>query len=138
MPNYKCGADYIERNLSVIEAPFYEDFDVCAFFDGDSDRIIIKNKNIGSIFDGNYFMMLYVQTLKNIQEKLKDSGLEILFGAVGIEFMNLGLIAELKKNGIKYIRADVGIQNVFETATKQGQIIVFFETNGHGGIYFDE
>jgi phosphomannomutase len=51
----------------------YVGYDEIIFFDGDSDRIIIKMASNDQCFDGNYFLMLYIKTFVKIMKELKDS-----------------------------------------------------------------
>lgn len=58
--------------------------------------------------------------------------------AVGTVVTNMGVKMELKKQGINLITTNVGTSNLYKQAMGLKGWTVFFEPNGHGGIYVDE
>ena len=122
-PNKECGAEHAHKNWKdILEKQYYEEFDLCFFFDGDSDRVICKIRGCSHPFDGNSFLAMYVKTLLKIQEKLKSLAEveeRFIIHAVGNIVTNEGVFNSMKKNKIASSRADVGIQNLYEKAMKK-------------------
>lgn len=134
--NKKCGADYIlsnnampqHINENLIKNP------KCAALDGDADRLIYFTSNANNlrvlngdrmaVFLGNYFYTL-VSDQKNIS-----------VGVVMSHYSNSASINVLNDK-ICVVTANTGVKN-FIKKSRQYDIGIFFEPNGHGSVTFSE
>lgn len=55
--------------------------------------------------------------------------------AIGTFVTNLGVKVEVNKAGVEFYVTNIGTANLFRQALILQGISVFFEPNGHGGIY---
>lgn len=110
-------------------------------FDGDCDRIVAKYLMHNFRFheqpfliDGDDFNACFSLLLKDL---LKKSGVEQhLRGSVANIVSNAGLDQFLSSIGLHLERVPVGVKNLFNAA-KNHDVCCYFESNGHGCIYFD-
>lgn len=123
--NDGCGSTHPEqlsRLVSEIGA------DVGLAFDGDADRLIAVDEH-GNIVDGDKIMAICALDMKN-RRVLRDNM------AVGTIMSNMGMEMTLRRNGIQFIRTDVGDRYVLEAMLEHGYNLGG-EQSGHI-IFLDE
>ena len=89
--------------------------------DGDGDRVVMVDEN-GAIVDGDQLLYIIASARKK-EGRLKGP-------VVGTVMSNLGLEHALRRQGIEFVRANVGDRYVLETLRATGGIIGG-ETSGH-------
>jgi phosphoglucosamine mutase len=117
--NDKSGALHPER-LAEIVVERNADFGVA--FDGDADRAIFAD-DAGKIRDGDEIIYLWAQRLKQ-DGKLTGNAV------VTTVMSNFGFEAQLKKDGIELVRANVGDKYVLEQMLER-KAILGGEQSGH-------
>lgn len=131
--NEKCGADFIVTNNSIPEniTELPSKIARCASFDGDSDRLVyfttipifkILNGDKLAVFLANYFYSL-CSDIKNIS-----------IGVVLSHYSNSAAINALNDK-VCIVTANTGVKN-FIKKSRQYDIGIFFEPNGHGSVTF--
>jgi phosphoglucosamine mutase len=128
--NEKCGSTYPYKIKSAVKK---HKAHVGISFDGDADRIIMCDEN-GKIIDGDQIIAMLARRWK-LKKILKG-------GVIGTLMSNYGLEKFLKKENIKFFRANVGDRYVKEKMKKfdfnlggeqSGHIILGkFSTTGDG------
>lgn len=117
--NKKCGALYPKRlSKSVIK----NNADLGISFDGDSDRIILCDKN-GEILNGDKILAIAGSSMLK-QNKLKNKAI------VSTKMANIGLKYYLQQRGIKLYLTDVGDRYVMNEMKKK-DINLGGEQSGH-------
>lgn len=117
--NEGCGALYPEalaRGVKRYRA------DVGFAFDGDADRLMAVSKS-GRVFDGD--MIIYM-----LAKYLKSRGLLKSDTAVGTSHTNMAIERALEKEGIKFIRTDIGDKYVLRALNEKG-LSLGGEQSGH-------
>ena len=128
--NDKCGSTFPSKIRSLVKR---NRVDLGISLDGDSDRVILCDEK-GNIIDGDQIIAMLANRWK-IKKILKG-------GVIGTLMSNYGLQKYLKKQKIKFIRANVGDRYVKEKMQKNkfnlggeqsGHIILGkFATTGDG------
>jgi len=104
-------------------------------FDGDSDRIIACDEN-GNIIDGDMIIYILSKHLKSKNKLNKNI-------VIGTRHTNMGIEQNLRKEGIKLIRTDIGDKYVIAKMNelnaslggeKSGHIIMFDHMSTGDGI----
>lgn len=95
--NKNCGALYPEN---LIKRIFRYKADMGFAFDGDADRLIAVDEK-GNIIDGDMIICALAKYLKK-QGKLNSNT------AVGTSHTNMAIEEDLKREGIDFIRTDIG------------------------------
>jgi len=116
--NYKCGSTYpkkMQKNVKKHKAH------LGISLDGDADRVIMCDEK-GKIIDGDQIIAALAKRWKN-KKILKG-------GVIGTLMSNYGLEKFLKKEKIKFIRADVGDRYVKEKM-KKNKFNLGGEQSGH-------
>ncbi len=117
--NDKCGALYPENLKGRIKR--YK-ADIGFAFDGDSDRLIVVDEN-GNVVNGDVIISSLAKYYKSL-DKLKEDTV------VGTSHTNMGIEAELKENGIKLIRTDIGDKYVLAKLVEKN-LSLGGEQSGH-------
>ncbi len=117
--NHGCGSLHPERLCEKVKS---EKADVGLGFDGDADRLIAVDEN-GNIVDGDKIIVALARALKSRGELNKNL-------VVGTSMTNMGIEAELAKENIKLLRADVGDKYVASLMFSQG-LSLGGEQSGH-------
>lgn len=117
--NKKCGALY-PKNLSKLVRNNKADLGVS--FDGDSDRLIVCDKN-GQIINGDKILAIAASSMLK-QKKLKSKAV------VSTKMANIGLEDYLEERGIKLFLTDVGDRYVMKEM-KRRNINLGGEQSGH-------
>ena len=117
--NVKVGSTYPE---TLQQAVMQHRADLGIALDGDADRLLMVDHK-GEIVDGDELLFIIAMAHKKQQGK-ND------FGVVGTLMSNLGMETALKKEGLGFVRADVGDRYVMEELYKQGWTIGG-ESSGH-------
>jgi phosphoglucosamine mutase len=116
--NKDCGSTNPEKLMqSVLE----QRADVGLAFDGDGDRLIMVDER-GQLLDGDD--IVYV-----LAKEWQQSG-RLKGPVVGTSMTNLGLEQALQKQGIAFVRAQVGDRHVHQLLIDQGGILGG-EASGH-------
>ena len=128
--NDKCGSTFPSKIRNLVKR---NSVDIGISLDGDSDRVILCDEK-GKIIDGDQIIAMLAKRWK-IKKILKG-------GVIGTLMSNYGLQKFLKKQKIKFIRANVGDRYVKEKMQKNkfnlggeqsGHIILGkFATTGDG------
>lgn len=117
--NDKCGALYPE-NLKVRIKRYKAD--VGFAFDGDSDRLIVATEN-GEVINGDVIISSLAKYYKSLGKLKEDT-------VVGTSHTNMGIEADLKENGIKLIRTDIGDKYVLAKLVEK-DLSLGGEQSGH-------
>lgn len=117
--NDKCGALYPEN---LIKRVFRYKADMGFAFDGDSDRLIAVDEK-GGIVDGDKIICGLAKYFKKLGKLNKNT-------AVGTRHTNMAVEDELKKNGIDFIRTDIGDKYVLAKLREMG-LSIGGEQSGH-------
>ena len=117
--NVKVGSTYPETLQQTV---MQHRADLGIALDGDADRLLMVDHK-GEIVDGDELLFIIAMAHKKQQGK-ND------FGVVGTLMSNLGMETALKKEGLGFVRADVGDRYVMEELYKQGWTIGG-ESSGH-------
>ena len=91
-------------------------------FDGDADRVIFSDAR-GRLLEGDHALFLIAMHLRATEPRFNRV-------VVGTVMSNLGLEQALKKEGIGFLRADVGDKHVYRLMKKCGAILGG-EPSGH-------
>ncbi len=117
--NEKCGALYPEN---LIKRVFRYKADMGFAFDGDSDRIIAVDDK-GNIIDGDKIICVLAKYLKKQGRLTNDT-------VVGTSHTNMAIEEDLKSNGIKLIRTDIGDKYVLSKLLEKN-LSLGGEQSGH-------
>ncbi|XP_011501168.1 PREDICTED: phosphoacetylglucosamine mutase [Ceratosolen solmsi marchali] len=136
--NYMCGADYVkQKKISPLNIPI-NPYVKCVSIDGDADRIVyyyIDKYNQFHLLDGDRIAILVADYLK---ELLQQSHLNLQLGLVQTAYANgnstvyisdtLNIPVACVRTGVKYLHHKA----------LEFDIGVYFESNGHGTVVFNE
>lgn len=134
--NHLCGSDYVLSN-STLNYKLEKNTLGCSL-DGDADRIIYYFRNSDDklcILDGDYIAILYITFLiKHVKIDTK----QISVGYVFSPYTNKKIVSYMKTidNHIHCECAGVGVKKLI-AKSKQYDICVYFESNGHGSIVYN-
>ncbi len=117
--NENCGALYPENLKKRI---FRYKADMGFAFDGDADRVIGVDEK-GDIIDGDKIICGIAKYLKMAGKLNKDT-------VVGTSHTNMAIEEELKRNGIDFIRTDIGDKYVLSKLVEKG-LSLGGEQSGH-------
>lgn len=117
--NFQCGSTSVERLQAFV---LEKGLDIGFAFDGDADRCIAVDDK-GRIVDGDGILFVLGRYLKR-RGGLKD---DVLVTTV---MSNLGLYLALEREGISYLKTDVGDKYVSEAIVK-GDYSLGGEQSGH-------
>ncbi|KAI5188061.1 phosphoacetylglucosamine mutase, partial [Nematocida homosporus] len=143
--NEECGSDYIkskhERPAGVLSKEAEVEIKtsdglvsgktlICAF-DGDADRIVYLRPDTNEILDGDRLCVLFSSFLNHLLAITQET---LVLTSVVTDYSNGAAMEELKSQGDLKIAA-TGVKNMQKEACKH-PISVWFESNGHGTIFF--
>ncbi len=117
--NEKVGSTYPE---TLSEAVLQHRADLGIALDGDADRLLMVDHQ-GEVVDGDELLFIIAMTQK---KQLGNTN----FGVVGTLMSNLGMETALKKEGLGFVRANVGDRYVMEELHKQ-KWTIGGESSGH-------
>jgi phosphoglucosamine mutase len=117
--NDNCGALYPEN---LIKRVFRYKADMGFAFDGDADRLIAVDEK-GNIIDGD-------KIIWGLAKYFKKSGRLNSDTVVGTSHTNMAIEEDLKKDGIKLIRTDIGDKYVLAKLNEKG-LSLGGEQSGH-------
>ena len=117
--NNGCGSTHMEQLSERVKEG---SFDIGFAYDGDADRCLSTDDK-GHILTGDHLLYLVSKYLKK-KNNLKNNTV------VSTVMSNYGLYEALDKQGINYIRCDVGDKNVYLTL-KQNHLSFGGEESGH-------
>ena len=117
--NENCGALYPEN---LVKRVFRYKADMGFAFDGDSDRLIAVDEN-GKIIDGDMIIWGLAKYFKKIG-RLNDNTV------VGTSHTNMAIEEDLKREGIKLIRTDIGDKYVLAKLIEKN-LTLGGEQSGH-------
>lgn len=121
--NEDCGAVNTEMLSRAVK---YHKADVGFAFDGDADRIIAVDEN-GNEIDGDLLLYVFATHLKQSNKLNNDC-------VVGTVYTNMAIENELKKKGIRLLRAEVGDKFLTKTIV-DNQLSLGAEKSGHVVFY---
>ncbi|KAI5180162.1 phosphoacetylglucosamine mutase [Nematocida sp. AWRm80] len=145
--NEKCGSDYIKtkRELPagvtktkdsieiVTDRKVFSENKLICSFDGDADRIVYLSPESNKIIDGDRLCVLLTLFINHL---LTVVGSKIGITSVVTDYSNGAAMKKLQSISDLKI-AGTGVKNMQREASKH-TISVWFESNGHGTIYFSE
>lgn len=117
--NLNCGSTHIEDLAKKVKEG---DYDLGIAYDGDADRCLAVDEN-GNIISGDHIIYIFAKLLKENGELNKNI-------AVTTIMSNLGLYKALDREGIEYIKTQVGDKYVSEEIKNNGYS-VGGEQSGH-------
>lgn len=117
--NLNCGSTHIEDLAKKVKEG---DYDLGIAYDGDADRCFAVDEN-GNIISGDHIIYIFAKLLKENGELNKNI-------AVTTIMSNLGLYKALDREGIEYIKTQVGDKYVSEEIKNNGYS-VGGEQSGH-------
>lgn len=117
--NNQCGCTHMDTVKRLV---LENGADIGIAFDGDSDRVLVCDKN-GYIVDGD--MILYILAKYYIERDLLNPPI-----VVGTVLTNMGIENALKEHNIKLERTDVGDKYVIERMLKT-KAVLGAEQSGH-------
>ncbi|MBO5223148.1 MAG: phosphoglucosamine mutase [Clostridia bacterium] len=117
--NENCGSLYPQKLIARVNR--YK-ADVGFAFDGDADRLIAVDEN-GSVIDGD--MVLYILA-KHLKSKGELNGNTV----VGTSHTNMAIEEALKREGIGFLRTDIGDKYVLAKLVEQN-LSLGGEQSGH-------
>lgn len=117
--NEKAGSTHIEGLVDLVKN---SDLDVGFAYDGDADRCIAVDSN-GTVMDGDYILYICGTHFKNEGELYNNT-------IVTTVMSNIGLFKALDREGIKYVKTDVGDKYVAKEMVENGYVIGG-EQSGH-------
>lgn len=128
--NYKCGADYVEKELTFPTGmENIKEGDKCCSLDGDADRIVYFTKKDGKfvLLNGDKIAILMASFLSTITTaKIGIVQTAYANGAstryIREKLPNVDI--ECTSTGVKYLHS----------AAKKYDIGIYFEANGHGTV----
>ncbi|OWB86917.1 phosphoacetylglucosamine mutase activity protein [[Candida] boidinii] len=140
--NVDCGADFVKTNQklpsssSSSTSPFTPNQLYCSF-DGDADRIVFYyyNENTGfHLLDGDRIATLLASFISSLLENL-DTDLKL--GIVQTAYAN-GSSTNFIKDELKLPVSftPTGVKHLHHEASKNYDIGIYFEANGHGTVLF--
>jgi phosphoglucosamine mutase len=117
--NEGCGALHPEN---LIKRVFRYKADMGFAFDGDADRLIAVDE-LGNVIDGDMIICALAKYLKKLGKLNKNI-------AVGTSHTNMAVEDDLKRNGIGFIRTDIGDKYVLAKLREHG-LSLGGEQSGH-------
>lgn len=133
--NYKCGADYVEKEHKFpIGMEYIEEGERCCSIDGDADRIVYFTKINGKfkLINGDRIAILLA---KYFSETFNEKNPNI--GIVQTAYANGASTQFIKDNlpNVNIVCTPTGVKYLHHAA-KVFDIGVYFEANGHGTVLF--
>ncbi|KAI5171618.1 phosphoacetylglucosamine mutase [Nematocida sp. LUAm3] len=143
--NEACGSDYIkskrllptgvtgEKEACEIETDGGKvpgNTFICAY-DGDCDRIVYLRPDTNELIDGDRLSVLFSSFINHLLVACEE---EVPLVSVATAYSNGAAMEEMKMRGELKI-AGTGVKNLQKEAVKH-KITVWFESNGHGTIFF--
>ena len=128
--NVNCNPDgfNINENSAVLNQQLFAEyakkhkFDFCVAVDGDGDRIVLSD-NKGSIFSGDDILYALASRNRIIGKPKSDK-------VVGTTMSNQGVVEALSKQGISFLRANVGDKYISRELVKH-DLNLGAEPSGH-------
>ncbi len=135
--NHLCGSDYVDKYLTFPNGmDDIAEGERCCSLDGDADRIIYFTKQNGKfkLLNGDKIAILFGLYLNELCKNINPS-----FGIIQTNYANGAYTSYIRKHlpKVKNIYAKTGVKYL-HTEAKQFDIGIYFESNGHGTILFDE
>ncbi|MBQ4528251.1 MAG: phosphoglucosamine mutase [Clostridia bacterium] len=117
--NLNCGSTHIENLCNLVKE---KKLDIGFAFDGDADRCLAVDEK-GSVLTGDHILYFCALYMKSKDELDKNT-------IAATVMSNLGLFKALEKNGINYVKTDVGDRFVYEAMNQNGYCLGG-EESGH-------
>lgn len=117
--NLNCGSTHIDALCNLVKD---KNLDIGFAFDGDADRCLAVDEK-GNVLTGDHIMYFCAKYLKKTESLNKNT-------VVATVMSNLGLFKALEKEGINYVKTDVGDRFVYE-AMQNGDFCFGGEESGH-------
>lgn len=117
--NKDCGSTHIEALQKLVRD---NSLDIGFAFDGDADRCLAVDEN-GNTLTGDHILYCCGKYLKNHDKLAKNT-------VVTTVMSNMGLYKAFDKEGIDYVKTDVGDKYVYE-AMSRGGYTLGGEESGH-------
>jgi phosphoacetylglucosamine mutase len=130
--NEQCGAEHVQKTLTLPANFTDEPYLKCCSFDGDADRLVyFLAGDRKQVLDGSRLTVLYIAALKQLMAR-ENVQAEVVVVSTGymdggsMRYITdtLGLPLHVEPTGVKYLHRKA----------KEFQICVYFEPNGHGTI----
>lgn len=117
--NRDCGSTHIENLCQLVRD---NGLDIGFAFDGDADRCLAVDEN-GSVLTGDHILYFCGKYLKSRDKLAKDT-------VVTTVMSNMGLYKAFDREGISYVKTDVGDKYVYEAISQHGYTLGG-EESGH-------
>ncbi len=117
--NRDCGSTHIEGLRKLVRD---NDLDIGFAFDGDADRCLAVDEN-GNVLTGDHILYFCGKYLKSCDKLAKDT-------VVTTVMSNMGLYKAFDREGINYVKTDVGDKYVYEAIAQNGYTLGG-EESGH-------
>ncbi len=117
--NRDCGSTHIEGLRQLVRD---NGLDIGFAFDGDADRCLAVDEN-GEVLTGDHILYFCGKYLKSRDKLAKDT-------VVTTVMSNMGLYKAFDREGINYVKTDVGDKYVYEAISQHGYTLGG-EESGH-------
>lgn len=107
--NLNCGSTHIDALCELVKD---NSLDIGFAFDGDADRCLAVD-NEGKVLTGDHILYFCGKYLKSREKLAKNT-------VVTTVMSNMGLYKAFEREGITYIKTDVGDKNVYDAMLKDG------------------
>jgi phosphoglucosamine mutase len=117
--NKDCGSTHPEALISLVKS---EALDIGFAFDGDADRCLAVDSD-GNLLSGDHILYFAGKYLKSRDKLTKNT-------VVTTVMSNMGLYKAFEREGISYVKTDVGDRFVYEAIAENGYCLGG-EESGH-------
>ena len=117
--NRDCGSTHIDELRKLVKD---NGLDIGFAFDGDADRCLAVDEN-GNVLTGDHILYFCGKYLKNRDKLYKDTVVTTIMS-------NMGLYKAFDREGINYVKTDVGDKYVYEAMSQNGYTLGG-EESGH-------
>lgn len=107
--NLDCGSTHIEALRQLVKE---NSLDIGFAFDGDADRCLAVD-NEGNVLTGDHILYFCGKYLKSREKLSKNTVVTTIMS-------NMGLYKAFEREGITYVKTDVGDKNVYDAMLKDG------------------
>ena len=140
--NHLCGADYIDKHLDFpSEMEDIGEGEKCCSLDGDADRIIYftKQNDKFKILNGDNISILMALYIDELCKSINIKNIIPFLGIVQTNYSNGAASNYIKNNlpNFELCKTKTGVKFLHKK-TKQFDIGIYFESNGHGTVLFNK
>ena len=139
--NVNCGAEFVHKQNCLPNFPVNDlKSKVLASLDGDGDRLIVSYLDADNnlkIIDGDKIGTIFAEYISVLISKISNN--QIKLGFVQTAYANSASTRYINMHlpNFTTVMTKTGVKNLHHEA-KKFDIAIYFESNGHGTILFDE